>query len=136
MNLTIAPARLTVMTGRTFSVNLLVNNVVDLQKVELTILYDPTTIDYDSALEGVLLKSDGAQTHFTHQKVSDGVASIQIERVGAAAGVSRGGALAAIRFRSLAAGQADIAFGAAVAQTAAGEPIAVNMTEAEITVAN
>jgi len=136
MNLSIAPVRLTVAAGGTFSLNILVNNATDLQKIGLSVMYDARTIDFDSALEGVMMKSDGSQTTFSAQKMSDGLASIEITRVGAATGITRGGALAAMRFRALAGGATEVSFGPVVAETSAGTSLTVNTTDAQVTVAN
>jgi len=136
MNLSLAPVRLAVAAGGTFSLNILVNNATDLQKIGFSVMYDPATIDFDSALEGVMMKSDGSQTTFSAQKMTDGLASIEIHRVGAATGITRGGALAAMRFRSLAGGTTQVSFGPVTAETSAGTAVTVNTTDAEITVAN
>jgi len=136
MNLTIAPARLTVAAGGTFSINLLVNNVTDLQKISFTVTYDPTTIDFDSGLEGIIMKQDGTQTMFSASKVADGQASVELSRLGGSQGISRGGALAALRFRTLAGGRSPISVTAVHAETFGGTPIQVNSGQAEITVAN
>ncbi len=136
MNLTIAPARLTVAAGGSFSVNLLVNNVTDLQKVSFTVTYDPRTIDFDSGLEGIIMKQDGTQTMFSASKTSDGQAVVEVSRLGGSQGISRGGALAALRFRTLAGGRSPISIMAVHAETFDGTPIQVNPGQAEITVAN
>jgi len=136
MNLTIAPARLTVASGGTFSINLLVNNVSNLQKISFTITYDPTTIDFDSGLEGIIMKQDGTQTMFSAAKASDGQATVEIARLGGTEGISRGGALAALRFRSLAGGRSPIGIVSVHAETYDGTSIEVNTSQAEITVAN
>ena len=135
MNLTIAPARLNVAAGGTFSVNLLVNNVVNLQKVSFVMTYDPTTIDFDSGLEGIIMKQDGTQTMFSATKTADGQLSVEVSRLGGTQGISNGGALAALRFRALAGGKAAIAFGSVHAEAFDGSPITVNASDAEITVA-
>ncbi|HKY31440.1 MAG TPA: cohesin domain-containing protein [Candidatus Polarisedimenticolia bacterium] len=134
MNLTIAPARLNVVPGGTFSLNLLVNNVTGLQKVSFTLTYDPATVDFDSALEGIIMKQDGTQTLFTANKTGDGQVAIEVTRQGGAAGISRGGALAAVRFRALAAGRTRIGFGPVHAETFDGGTLQVNSVDAEITV--
>jgi general secretion pathway protein D len=136
MNLTIAPARLNVAAGGTFSINLLVNNVVNMQKISFTLTYDPTTIEFDSGLEGIIMRQDGTQTIFSATKVAEGQVSVEVSRLGGAQGISRGGALAALRFRALAAGKAPIAFGSVHAEAFDGGAITVNATEAEITVLN
>ncbi|HZI94276.1 MAG TPA: cohesin domain-containing protein [Patescibacteria group bacterium] len=134
MNLTIAPARLNVAAGGTFSVNLLVNNAVNLQKVTFTMTYDPTSIEFDSGLEGIIMKQDGAQTVFSANKIADGQVAVEVARLGGSQGISNGGALAALRFRALAGGKANIAFGSVHAEAFDGSAITVNASEAEITV--
>ncbi len=134
MNMTIAPARLSVVTGGTFSLNLLVNNVTNLQKVAFTLTYDPATVDFDSALEGIIMKSDGTQTQFSATKTGPGQVQVELTRLGGSAGISRGGALAAVRFRALAAGKARVGFGPVRAETFEGGALTVNSVDAEITV--
>jgi general secretion pathway protein D len=134
MNLTIAPARLAVVAGGTFSLNLLVNNVPNLQKIAFTLTYDPTTMEFDSALEGIIMKSDGTQTQFSATKTGEGQVTVELTRLGGAAGVSRGGALAAIRFRALAAGLGRVGFGPVRAEAFDGKGVSVNSVDAEITV--
>ena len=134
MNLTIAPARLNVVAGGTFSLNLLVNNVPNLQKIAFTLTYDPATVEFDSALEGIIMKSDGTQTQFSATKTGEGQVTVELTRLGGAAGVSRGGALAAIRFRALAAGKARVGFGPVRAEAFDGSGVSVNSVDAEITV--
>ncbi len=136
MNMTIAPARLNVVEGGTFSLNLLVNNVSNLQKVSFVLTYDPTTIDFDSALEGIIMKSDGTQTQFSATKTGEGQVTVDLVRLGGTAGISRGGALAAIRFRALAGGKTRVGFGPVRAETFDGGALQVNSVDAEITVAN
>ena len=136
MNLTVAPARLTVAAGGSFSVNLLVNNVVNLQKISFVLTYDPATIEFDSGLEGIIMKQDGTQTVFSATKAAEGQVAVEISRLGGVAGISRGGALAALRFRALAAGKAMIAFGTVHAEAHDGANIPVSSAEAEITVSN
>ena len=135
MNLTIAPAALTVAAGGTFSVNLLVNNVLNLQKISFTLMYDATSIDFDSGLEGIIMKQDGSQTLFSANKVGEGQVAVEIARLGGSQGISSGGALAALRFRALAGGRARISFGPVHAEAFDGSNIAVNPSEAVITVA-
>ena len=134
MILSIAPARLNVVAGGTFSINLLVSNVRELQKVGLTMTYDPTSVDFDSALEGALLKQDGTQTSFTATKDAEGQIRLEIARLGGASGISRGGALASLRFRAIAGGKAQIGFGSVLATTFTEEPIEVRPEPADITV--
>ncbi len=136
MNLTIAPARLNVAAGGSFSVNLLVNNVSDLQKIALTLTYDPTSVEFDSGLEGALMKQDGTQTIFSAAKTADGQVTVELERLGGASGISRGGAMASLRFLALAGGKASIAFGPVSAAAFDGRQIEVNAGQADITVVN
>ena len=136
MNLTIAPARLTVAAGGSFSVNMLVNNVVNMQKISFVLTYDPTTIEFDSGLEGIIMKQDGTQTIFSATKAAEGQVAVEVSRLGGLQGISRGGALAALRFKALAAGKSPIAFGSIHAETHDGANINVSAAEAEITVSN
>ena len=62
--------------------------------------------------------------------------AVEVSRLGGVQGISRGGALVALRFRALAAGKAPIAFGTVHAETHDGANITVNAAEAEITVSN
>ena len=135
MNLTIAPAGLTVAAGGTFSINLLVNNVVNLQKISFILMYDATSIDFDSGLEGIIMKQDGSQTIFSASKLMEGQVAVEVSRLGGSQGISNGGALAALRFRALAGGKARITIGAMHAEAFDGSPINVNPGEAVITVA-
>ncbi len=136
MNLTIAPARLTVAAGGAFSVNLLVNNVVNLQKVSMTLTYDPAAVDFDSALEGIIMKQDGTQTLFSATKVADGQVALEVARLGGSQGISRGGALAALRFRATAPGKSTVAISQMRAEAFDGSAVMVNLSTAEITVSN
>ena len=136
MNLTIAPARLNVAAGGSFSINLLVNNVQNLQKVSVTLSYDPTVIEFDSGLEGIIMKQDGTQTLFSASKVADGQVVVEVSRQGGTSGISRGGALAALRFKALAGGKVTLAFGSVHVEAFDGSQMAVNPTQSEITVLN
>jgi len=80
------------------------------------------------------MKQDGAQTVFSASKVADGQVAVEVSRLGGSQGISNGGALAALRFRALAGGKANIAFGSVHAEAFDGTTITVNASEAEITV--
>ncbi|MFQ5702317.1 MAG: hypothetical protein ACE5HU_10790, partial [Acidobacteriota bacterium] len=84
---------------------------------------------------GILMKSDGSQTFFSAEKTGAGMATIEIDRIGAEAGISRGGALAALRFIAGALGRTTITFATVVAESSQGKPITVHTVPAEITVA-
>ncbi len=136
MNLSIAPARMTVAAGGSFSVNVLVNNATELQKVSFVMTYDPTTLDFDSALEGILMRQDGVQTVFSAAKSAEGQVALEVARQGGSGGVSRAGALAALRFRAIAAGKSAVSFATVRAEAFNGAPLAVSPAPAEITVSN
>jgi len=133
-SLALAPARLTVAGGGGFAFNLMMTRAVNVQKLSVTLKYDPAIAEFDRALEGVLMRADGAATSFSASKTGPGTVQIDIQRVNAAAGAAGNGSAAAIRFKPVGAGRTMIEVASASAQDSLGRAIALQTTGADVTV--
>ena len=130
----LAPGRLTVAGGGGFAFNLMVAGASNLQKMSLTLKYDPAVAEFDQGLEGIFMRADGTQTQFTAQKAGDGTLNVELRRVSGVKGVSGSGAAAAIRFRPVGPGRTLVNIIRAVAEDPAGKPIPVNPSGADVTI--
>lgn len=130
----LAPGRLTVAGGGGFAFNVMVAGASNLQKLSLTLKYDPAVAEFDQAHEGIFMRADGSQTTFAAQKAGDGTVNVEIARIGAAKGAAGSGSVAALRFRPVAAGRTLINIIKAVAEDPSGKPIPANPSGADVTV--
>jgi len=130
----LAPGRLTVAGGGGFAFNLVVRGAINMQKLSVTLKYDPAVSEFDRALEGVMMRSDGAATSFSANKTGEGTVQIEIRRVNSAMGATGSGSASAIRFRPVGAGRTMIEIVASSAEDPSGRPIPLTATGADVTV--
>jgi general secretion pathway protein D len=134
ITLALAPGRITVAGGGGFAFNVMVAGATDLQVLNIVLKYDPAVADFDQALEGIFMRSDGTQTSFSAQKAAEGTVNLEIRRVNGPKGVTGSGSAAAIRFRPIAAGRTLVNVIKATATDSAGRSIPVNPSGADVTV--
>jgi hypothetical protein len=130
----LAPGRLTVAGGGGFAFNVMVAGATGLQKLSITLKYDPGVAEFDQGLEGIFMRADGTQTTFAATKAGDGMVNLEIARVGGDKGASGNGSVAAVRFKPVAAGRTLVNIVRAVAEDPQGRPITVNASGADVTV--
>jgi hypothetical protein len=110
----IIPASYTVPSiGSSFSVNVTVENVIDLYAWVLTLYYPNTVLNGTSAAEGTFLKADGNPTAFIEDNftdsynATDGLLHVLCTRIGDVPGLNGSGTLVTATFKSTSTGTAE-----------------------------
>jgi hypothetical protein len=130
----LAPGRITVAGQGGFAFNVMVAGASNMQRLSLTVKFDPAVAEFDHGLEGIFMRADGTPTQFSAQKAGDGTVNVEIRRTSGDKGVSGSGSTAALRFKPVAPGRTLINIVRAEAVDPAGRPIPVNPSGADVTV--
>lgn len=101
-----SPTTVTVQTGQTFYVTVVVNNISDLYGWQLDAKYNTEYLEFVKVEEGTLLKSDGASTYFTAPTTEPEGSSYEalheaVTRLSRDVGVDGSGAIVHIFFRAI-----------------------------------
>ncbi len=103
------PAAVEVKRGGTFSVSLVIRNATDVYNAPMRFRFDPKFLRMTEIAQGNLLSGDGQQVIFTRNILNDaGTASIVLNRLPGAGGVSGTGTLVTLTFQALAAGRTEV----------------------------
>jgi hypothetical protein len=101
----IRPVEASVSTGQEARFELLAGNMQDLYGAIVTLVYDPTVIEFKTASEGSILKKDNQQTSFLFSNnIKAGLVDIYMTRIGDVGGVSGSGNLGTLVFQAKSAG--------------------------------
>jgi general secretion pathway protein D len=104
-----APSSVTV--GQQFSIDVKISDAKDLVNAPFVLTFDPAFVEFVSISEGALLKSDGKQTTFSGKAdAAAGTVNVTLIRSSGSGGVTGGGTLAAVVFKSKNKGPASFAF--------------------------
>ena len=122
------------MGGPPYNVPLSIDNVNQLGSLTMTITYDPKVLRATAASQGTFMQQGGVQTTFV-PKIDEATGRIDIAlaRPATSPGATGSGFLIGVTFQAVAAGQSRIAV-TAVAMTASGQPIPVQVAPATVTV--
>ncbi len=97
-----SPDAITVQTGQTFYLTVVVNDISDLYACQSDINYSTTYLEMVNAVKGPFLDSDGAQTYFVAPTIEPGKARHgALTRMGCDEGVDGSGTIVYIVFRAL-----------------------------------
>ncbi len=101
----------TAAIGQQFSLDIKINDAMDLAKAPFVLTYDPAFVDFVAMSEGALLKKDGKATTFSSKvDAATGTVTVSLIRAPGNSGVSGGGTLATASFRAKNQGPASFAF--------------------------
>ncbi len=115
------------------TVPLTITGVSQVSAVSITITYDPKVVRAVSVSQGLFMQQGGNQPTFSQKLDTPGRVDIAIARTKDESGASGTGLLAGILFQPVAAGTSPITV-TAVVLNAAGQPVAVQIAPASITV--
>ena len=103
------PAAVETRRGETFTVSLVIQNATDVYNAPVKFQFDPKLLRMTGITQGNLLSADGKQVIFTRNILNDaGTASIVLNRLPGAGGVSGSGALVSLTFQALAPGRTEV----------------------------
>jgi len=118
------PPQADVAAGSALEINLMADNMTDLAAAPMQIKYDPKVLRLDSVVQGDLLARDGQQVSFAMNIRNDsGDASVTLNRMPGAAGVSGSGVLVTLRFHAISKGTAPVSLSQIALRNSQGQPI-------------
>ncbi len=128
-----APTQALSVGGVPGTVPITITGVSQMTSVSLTVTYNANVVKAASVSQGMFMQQGGVSPTFTQKTDTPGRVDIAIARTGDQSGASGTGLLAGIVFSAVAPGTSQITI-TAVALNAAGQPIAVQVVPATITV--
>ncbi len=121
------PAAVEVKRGGTFSVSLVIENATDIYNAPMKFRFDPKFLRMTGITQGNLLSGDGRQVIFTRNILNDaGTASIVMNRLPGAGGVSGTGTLVTLTFQALTPGRTEVAVPELTIRDSQMRPVAVS----------
>ncbi len=133
--LEIKPPSAVTQLGQEARFDINAGRVKDLYGAILTLSYDPKVVEFRTASEGGLLKSDGQQTSFLFSNnIKTGTVDIYMTRIGDVGGVSGAGSLCAIVFQGKSGGSSEMALRSAKLTNFIREPIKTDLKSAKVVV--
>ena len=125
--LALKPSANEVLQNGVLTVAVTVDNASDLFSAPMRLRYDNKVLRLLEITQGSLLSSDGQAVNFTQNRdESPGVASVTLNRLPGAGGVSGSGTLLNLRFQAIQTGMSSISFDDVSLKDAKLQPIAVN----------
>ena len=129
------PPAVRVKRGGAFTVTLQLENVTDIYNAPMKFRFDPKILRLDEVSRGSLLSDDGQQVIFTRNILNDsGTASIVLNRLPGAGGVSGSGALVTLKFQAVAPGAAVVTVPEITVRDSQMRQIAVSAPKLAVTV--
>jgi hypothetical protein len=125
---------MTMTTPAAFTLVLSAIEVADLYGFAVDLTYDPAIVMFDTAEAGAFLAGEGISVSTQVTEGPPGTLVIGQTRVGAVAGVSGGGALLTLNFKSVAAGSTTFATATAGAVDSTGAALATQIFGGTVTV--
>ncbi len=109
VSLRFEPGTVQVKRGETFTVALVLENGADVYNAPMKFQFDPKVLRMTGITQGKFLSGDGQQVIFTRNILNDaGTASIVLNRLPGAGGVSGTGTLVTLTFQAVAAGTTQV----------------------------
>jgi general secretion pathway protein D len=103
------PAQLDATVGNTVTTTVMLDHVKDLFSAPMHIKFDPKLLRLNDVAQGNLLSSDGQQVVFTKNVLNDsGEATVTLNRMPGASGVSGAGTAVTLTFQAVARGAATV----------------------------
>ncbi len=129
------PTDATVQVGQESRFELTAANVKNLYGAIVTLSYDPKTVDFKAASEGILLKKDNQQTSFLFSNnAQGGTVDLYMTRIGDVGGVDGSGNLCTVVFQGKAAGTTEMLVKSVKFSNAGREPIKTESKGARMSV--
>jgi general secretion pathway protein D len=133
--LEIKPASAVTRLGQEARFEITAGRVEDLYGAILTLSYDPKVVEFRTASEGGLLKSDGQQTSFLFSNnIKTGTVDIYMTRIGDVGGVNGPGSLCTIIFQGKSSGSSEMALRSVKLTNFIREPIKTDLKSAKVVV--
>ncbi len=133
--LEIKPAEAVAPLGQEARFEIAATKAKDLYGAILTLSYDPKVVEFRTASEGGLLKSDGQQTSFLFSNnIKTGTVDIYMTRIGDVGGVSGSGSLCGIVFQGKSSGSGEMALRSVKLTNFSREPIKTDVKSAKVVV--
>jgi general secretion pathway protein D len=112
-----------IVVGQQFSIDAKISLVQNVAGTPFTLTYDPSSVEFVSAVEGTFLNQDGKPTNFSASPDAvGGTVTVTMARTAGSAGVSGGGKLATFTFKAKKQGQTNFRFGKVNFTSADGVP--------------
>lgn len=128
------PAEHVVVVDEEFAIDVTVNSAEEVFSAGFQLQFDPSVIAYLDYFEGGFLERDGTEVTMQATGRGPGIVSIGMTRMGSEVGVSGGGSLVTLVFRSVGVGTSTIEFSSVALRGALGAPVAVQMSGGQVTV--
>jgi general secretion pathway protein D len=133
--LEIKPASAVTQLGQEARFEVTAGRVKDLYGAIVTLSYDPKVVEFRTASEGGLLKSDGQQTSFLFSNnIKTGTVDIYMTRIGDVGGVNGPGSLCTIIFQGKSSGSSEMALRSVKLTNFIREPIKTDLKSAKVVV--
>jgi general secretion pathway protein D len=124
--LTFTPGTVQLEADTPVTVTLQLNNVRDLFSAPMKVVFDPKMLRLESVHPGTLMGADGQQPNFTENIANEiGEATITLNRLPGAAGVTGSGSLLQLTFQALAPGTTTVSVADAALKNTQLQPITV-----------
>ena len=116
----------TIEAGQQFTIEAKVSLAQNLAGTPFTLVYDPGSVEFVSAVEGTFLNQDGKPTTFSAlPDAAHGTVTVSMARAAGSGGVSGSGKLATVTFRAKKQGQTNFQFSNVNFTTADGVPFSM-----------
>lgn len=121
--------------GASVTVTLLLDNGTDIFNAPMRFQFDPKLLRLTDVAQGNLLRGDGQQVIFTRNILNDaGAASIVLNRLPGAGGISGSGALVSLTFQAVGAGTAQLTVPDLTVRDSQMQPVPVTAPVLNVTV--
>jgi Cohesin domain. len=109
ISLQFVPGNVQTNLGSPVTVSLQVNNASDLSAAPMKIKFDPKVLRLTAIRQGALLAGDGQKVNFTENTLNDtGEASVVLNRLPGAGGISGSGGLISFSFQAIGKGSTQV----------------------------
>ena len=109
VSLSVVPADVTQTIGSTFQVAVMLGNGHDIYSVPLQLQFNPAVLQLVNVDAGDFLSRDGQAVAIAHRDEGNGLVTISTSRPPNASGVNGQGSVAVLTFKSIAAGDSNLA---------------------------